>query len=567
MQKYDVIILGGGFAGLTLAYQLKQSRPEISMLILEKRSEKAPVAAHKVGESLVELGAYYLREVLDLKTYLDEHQLPKFGFRFFFSEEQRGNIARRVELGSNTRHLSPAHQIDRGLLENELLERLKNENVDIISGATIKEVDLSKDGHKVYVAKADKNFSYNGSWVIDATGRRSFLKRKLKLNKITNHNINAAWFRLGCTIDIDSWSDDKLWHTHVPPGYRRLATNHLVGKGYWVWLISLVSGNTSIGIVADPDFHDFDKFNTFEKALKWLTIYEPVAAEMLGNHRNKLLDFKVMKGFSHDSKQFYSSERWGITGDAGAFMDALYSPGIDFIALSNTWITELILRDLNGENIVLPTMVYGHAHRGLLNGWALLYKDMYRLFGKTQIMLLKIVWDWATYWAVPSLMFINNGYTSVPILKKYAATADGIGQRFAKLNQNMQSLFLTWSQYDIEPCSDRYLNIFDLDCVHKFYQGLSEKHDEENLMLKVRANLKILEQIASEIFRLVSSHLNGTPPDLKVDPYRMDIDDGYDELLHKSKGEYGLGVDASIKADISNVWLISTNEKSKAYAS
>ena len=93
-EKHDVIILGGGLAGLTLALQLKLAKSDISVLVLEKRSENAPVASHKVGESIVELGSYYLREVLQLKEYLAEHQLKKIGFRFFLSQEYNNNIIR-----------------------------------------------------------------------------------------------------------------------------------------------------------------------------------------------------------------------------------------------------------------------------------------------------------------------------------------------------------------------------------------------------------------------------------------------------------------------------------------
>ena len=65
--QYDVIIPGGGLAGLTLAIQLKRAKPDISILILESRATEATTAAHKVGESTVELATHYMREVLDLK--------------------------------------------------------------------------------------------------------------------------------------------------------------------------------------------------------------------------------------------------------------------------------------------------------------------------------------------------------------------------------------------------------------------------------------------------------------------------------------------------------------------
>jgi len=94
-QQYDVIILGGGLAGLTLSLQLKISKPDIRILVLERRKSAAATAAHKVGESTVELGSHYLREVLGLKDYLEKHELPKYGLRFFFKSHTKEDIASR----------------------------------------------------------------------------------------------------------------------------------------------------------------------------------------------------------------------------------------------------------------------------------------------------------------------------------------------------------------------------------------------------------------------------------------------------------------------------------------
>ena len=55
--RYDVVIIGGGLAGLTLARQLIQEDPGIRVLVAEKRAHPAPEAAFKVGESSVEIGA------------------------------------------------------------------------------------------------------------------------------------------------------------------------------------------------------------------------------------------------------------------------------------------------------------------------------------------------------------------------------------------------------------------------------------------------------------------------------------------------------------------------------
>jgi flavin-dependent dehydrogenase len=554
-EKYDVILAGGGLAGLTLALQLKQSHPGISILVLERRSEKAPDAVHKVGESVSEIGSYYLRQVLDLKEYLTEHQLPKFGFRFFFSPEHSDNIVRRVEVGSRYPNPFPSHQIDRGTLENELVRRLTDYGVEIILGARVKEIEISKTGHKICFEKENNEYRSTGRWIADSTGRNGLLKRKLGLDKEINHDINSSWFRLDTAIDIDYWSDDLAWRNFVDPGRRRLATNHLMGEGYWVWIIPLVSGRTSIGIVADPRYHPFDGFNTFKKAMLWLEKHEPLAAKMLNQHREKQMDFKVMKHFAYDTKQFYSTDRWVVTGEAGAFMDPFYSPGTDFIGLGNSWITDLIVRDKNGEDITMRTLIYDLAHKELLSGWINLYRNMYSIFGHTQIMLMKIVWDWASYWAIPAVLFMNNGYTDIAVLKQYSSTGVSIGRRFAKLNERMQELFRAWSQYHVEPCSDKQLNVFDLNCLRQFQSELGLQYKAGELMPKIESNLKILENITAEIFRLVSAQINETPIDMKVDPYTMMLDDGKDELLKKSKDQNAMSVVESIRSDISKMWL------------
>src|SRR5947207_11532840 len=98
--QYDVAILGGGQAGLTLAVQLKKARPATRILVIERQKHPVPEAAHKVGESTVEIAAHYLRDVLGLHEHLQKQQLRKFGLRMFFSCDTNSDIARRVELGS-----------------------------------------------------------------------------------------------------------------------------------------------------------------------------------------------------------------------------------------------------------------------------------------------------------------------------------------------------------------------------------------------------------------------------------------------------------------------------------
>src|SRR2546430_6765620 len=119
-ETVDVAILGGGIAGLTLALQLKKSMPGLAITVVERQAHPVAEAAHKVGESSVELQAHYLRDVLGLGDHLESEQLRKFGLRMFFSCNGNHDIARRVEYGQIEETPLPSYQLDRGPLENHL---------------------------------------------------------------------------------------------------------------------------------------------------------------------------------------------------------------------------------------------------------------------------------------------------------------------------------------------------------------------------------------------------------------------------------------------------------------
>ncbi|RYF36432.1 MAG: halogenase, partial [Comamonadaceae bacterium] len=137
-----VLLLGGGLAGLSLALQLRQRFSDLPITVLERRSHPVPLAAHKVGESTVEIGAHYFAEVLGLKPHLQADQLKKFGFRFFFND-RRPDVDGVTELGASTFLSTPAYQIDRGIFENYLGTLALERGITFLDGAMVKTVDLA----------------------------------------------------------------------------------------------------------------------------------------------------------------------------------------------------------------------------------------------------------------------------------------------------------------------------------------------------------------------------------------------------------------------------------------
>ena len=144
-KNFDVLILGGGLAGLTLARQLLMKRPDIRVAILEKRKFPAQEAAHKVGESTVEIGAHYFSEELKLKKHLTDQQLPKFGLRFFFKDSFQ-SLDEGTEVGGSEFFSAPSYQVDRGRLENFLAGAGTEMGATLIDGALIREISLDSSG-------------------------------------------------------------------------------------------------------------------------------------------------------------------------------------------------------------------------------------------------------------------------------------------------------------------------------------------------------------------------------------------------------------------------------------
>ena len=78
---WDVIVVGGALSGSATSCLLLRRNPKLRVLILERTEQ----LKRRVGESTVEISAYFLGRILGLTDHLLEKHLPKQGMRFWFS--------------------------------------------------------------------------------------------------------------------------------------------------------------------------------------------------------------------------------------------------------------------------------------------------------------------------------------------------------------------------------------------------------------------------------------------------------------------------------------------------
>jgi flavin-dependent dehydrogenase len=499
--RYDVVITGGGLAGLTLARQLRQEHPDLQVLVAEKRAHPAPEAAFKVGESSVEIGAHYLARVLGLDDHLRTRQLDKLGLRYFYRHGSNRRIEDRTEAGPRTLPPVPSFQLDRGRLENFLVEENRAAGIHVVDDCKVRDVRLNDGDHTTAIEVHGHTHSVRSRWVVDASGRHGLLRRKLGLTRPSTHGANAVWFRFGQRIKVDDWGSTPAWRAEVPSENRWLSTVHLMDTGYWTWLIPLASDSTSVGIVADGDLHPYATINRFDKAMAWLHRHEPQCAEVLESHRGDLEDFLGLHRYAHGCAQVYAPERWALIGEAGVFTDPFYSPGSDFIAIGNDLVAELIARDRRGESIDDHATYFSRMYLRLYDAFLRLYDGQYPIMGSAQVMTAKVAWDNACYWSISAQLYFARKYRDLA----YMRTLEPLLYRFFLLHARMQRRLRDWHARDVpESYGRRYVNFMDVPWLKGLQASLADELTEEQLTNRLTRNLADLERFAEVLLRMAN---------------------------------------------------------------
>jgi flavin-dependent dehydrogenase len=396
---YDVVIMGGALSGAATATLLLRQNPGIRILILEKSKK----LSRRVGEATVEVSAYFIGRVLGLTQYLNESHMAKQGLRFWFTNSEVKTLAEASEIGSLYQVRVPSYQLDRAAFDEEVLRRAGVAGAEILRSATIIDVELRVgEEQTVTFRNGDATKRVRSRWIVDASGVAAILARKegwWKAN--TEHPTAAAWSRWKGVKDWDSRELAEKYPSWSRAVYatRNSATNHVIGDGWWSWWIPLKGGDVSVGVVFDQRLVAWSQDGgKLGERLKAFLMKHPVAREILVDAQFDDQDVHWRKNLAYYSTTF-AGDGFVLVGDAAAFMDPFYSPGMDWISFTTSRAAALIGAQRRGE--AMSALVERHnsdfalCHRCWFEA---VYKDKYEYMGEFDLMSIALIFDLCLYY-------------------------------------------------------------------------------------------------------------------------------------------------------------------------
>jgi flavin-dependent dehydrogenase len=302
----DVLVIGGGPAGSTAAALLAQKGHRVTLI------EKARHPRFHIGESLLPSNLPLL-EKLGVADEVRAIGMEKWGAEFVSPWHDHKQVYQFADAWDKS--MPHAYQVQRAEFDEILIRNAQRKGANVIEACQVNDVVfLPNDQGAVVQARHDDGTvqSWRARFVLDASGRDTFLGNRLKAKKRNEkHNSTAIYAHFSGIRRNEGKAEGNItifWFEHG-----------------WFWLIPLINGKTSIGAVTWPYY-----LKTRKKPLPEF-LQDTIA--MCPQLMHLLDGAKLVSGVEAAGNYSYVCDRthgpnYLLLGDAYTFIDPVFSSGV-----------------------------------------------------------------------------------------------------------------------------------------------------------------------------------------------------------------------------------------------
>jgi len=346
----DVLVVGGGPAGTTVACLAKKYAPGARVLIVDR----AEHPRHHIGESLVvdvnrilwEMGAY--------DAVATHGFLPKAGGTFVWGLDRDPWSILFTDLADIVTLRRPGKlqmdytwHVERHAYDALLLDVARDLGVEVRTGFDVQGPILEKGRVVGVVGRSEgaPDSAIRARFTIDASGQRALLGGPLGGRTVDPflQNIAVYAYLSGAKVDArycGSWDLARIFVVTIPIG--------------WIWYIPLRKDLISVGVVTSKETFqarsgDLEQF--FREHLATAPELQPlVDGATVVRHPNAPRELLVERDFCWMCEKV-AGPGWALVGDSAGFVDPIFSIGVFLAQSSAYWLGYALATILRGDPI------------------------------------------------------------------------------------------------------------------------------------------------------------------------------------------------------------------------